>query len=176
MSKFFFTGIARITLQHEPGQKTSQAHSTDIRLEVSNNLDNRVYLDKGLPTKDGTKALTTAFIGGLIGNIHAASKNGWWDKDEHMAYIMKHLNGGISAIPGTIEAGDLAQNPLDPEDTKDPRHIGQIPITTNEGKLLFAALAMLSSESRTTQTPDEILADVVALSKKIGLDEVRGEG
>ena len=36
-----------------------------------------------------------------------------------------------------------------------------------EGKLLLAALAIITTESRTSQTPDEVLKDVIDLSKKI---------
>ncbi len=45
--------------------------------------------------------------------------------------------------------------------------INQINIDCEEGKLLIAALAMLTTESRLTQTPDEVLEEVSKLKEQI---------
>jgi hypothetical protein len=110
--KYFFTAISRLTM--EPDGARSKVESIELRLELSNNLDNKMYLNKGVPTKDGTKALTVALIAGLTANIHTAHKNGWWKDHEHMEYIIKHLNEGFVTSPDKIGEGDMNENPLDP--------------------------------------------------------------
>jgi hypothetical protein len=98
MKKFQFTGISRITLIHSDGMLTSKLHSTDLRLELSNNLDNRKYLDKGIPTQNAIKPLTQCFIQGLVANIQAAHDHGYWDSAEHLRYIISELERGFIEV------------------------------------------------------------------------------
>lgn len=48
-----------------------------------------------------------------------------------------------------------------------PKEISEIDLSTKEGKWLIAALSIISTESRTSDTPMEILGYVTELSKRI---------
>ncbi len=45
--------------------------------------------------------------------------------------------------------------------------INDINTKTEEGKMLFAALAKITTESQTDKTPDEVLGQVVELKDKM---------
>lgn len=104
--KFVFTGISKLTLSHEDGTSTSSHEATDIRLEISNNLDNKKYLNRGLPTKEGIKPLSQCFIQGLVANIHNAHQLGYWDSAEHLRYIIKELERGFVNV-ATVSEGKM---------------------------------------------------------------------
>lgn len=104
--KFSFTGISKVTLQHNKGQTTSQHVSTDIRLDPSSNLDARLYLEKGLPTKEGAKPLTQAFIQGLVANVHRAHELNHWDSAEHLRYINKEIERGVFTV-AEVSKGEM---------------------------------------------------------------------
>lgn len=102
MRQASFTGISRITLAHEKGMTTSQHVATDFFLEVSDNQDKTMFLDKeDLPTKEGIKPLTQCFLQGLVGNIHHAHQNRWWDSAEHIRYIISELERGFVQVAKT---------------------------------------------------------------------------
>lgn len=108
MHEFSFTGISKVTLSHEKGASTSRHVATDFRLDVSSNLDKSIYLDKEeLPTKAGIKPLTQAFIQGLVGNIHWAHQNGYWDSADHLRYIINELQRGFVEV-ATMSKGDIS--------------------------------------------------------------------
>lgn len=46
-------------------------------------------------------------------------------------------------------------------------NVNQINLDSKEGKLLMAAMAVITTESRKDQTPDEVLAHVESLSEKM---------
>lgn len=103
--QFKFDGRCVVTFEHTEGEKTSRHIATDFNLEVSDNLDKSKYLDKNdLPTSEGTKALTNVFVQALVGNIHQAHQNGFWDSAEHLRYIIKELERGF-AEPATATEG-----------------------------------------------------------------------
>lgn len=103
--KFQFSGISRVTYEHHKGDPTSTHVKTDLLLHCSSNLDKKKYLDKKeLPTKDGIKPLTQCFIQGLVGSIHMAHQNGWWDSAEHLRYIISELEKGF-ASPANVSEG-----------------------------------------------------------------------
>jgi len=52
--------------------------------------------------------------------------------------------------------------------------ISEVNLSTTEGKLLFAALAKITSESQTDKTPDEVLVQITELSKSM-FEEVKTE-
>lgn len=95
--EFNFKAECVLTLEHNKG-KTKHL-STDFNLELSEGLNKDVYLDKeGLPTKQGSEALTNVFIQGLVGNIHQAHENGYRDSAEHLRYIIAELERGFVAV------------------------------------------------------------------------------
>lgn len=94
-TEFWFTGISKVTMAHEKGAPKSTHVSTDIRLDVSPNMDKKQYLKNDLPTKEGVKPLTQCFIQGLVANIHKAHQEGWWDSAEHLRYIISELERGF---------------------------------------------------------------------------------
>lgn len=96
--KFHFTGISKVVYDHDGQSPKSEHVLTDFRLEISNNLDHKVYLNKGLPTKEAIKPLSQCFIQGLIGNIHKAHDKGWWDSAEHLRYVIDELERGFVQI------------------------------------------------------------------------------
>jgi hypothetical protein len=99
MPEFSFTGISKLTLVHEKGMTTSKHVATDFRLDVSPNLKQDLYLDESdLPTKEGVKPLTQAFVQGLVGNIHMAHNKGYWDSAAHLRYIIDELTRGFSTV------------------------------------------------------------------------------
>lgn len=102
--EFSFTGVSRVTMEHHKGMPTSQHVATDFFLEVSENLDKNIYLQNGLPTKDGLKPLTQTFIQGLVGCIHFGHNNGWWDSAEHIRYIIDEIQRGFIQVAQTKES------------------------------------------------------------------------
>lgn len=105
--EFSMTGISKLTLNHRPGEPTSSHVATDMRFEVSKNMDQKKYLDKDdLPTKDAIKPISQCFIQGLVANIHAAHQKGWWDSAEHLRYIMTELQRGFVEV-ATVEEGTM---------------------------------------------------------------------
>ena len=97
-NQFSFTGTSKITLEYTQGDKRSKHVSTDFRLDTGDGVDEKVYLDKELPTKEGIKPLTLCFVHGLVGNIHAAHENGYWDSAEHLKYIISELERGFASV------------------------------------------------------------------------------
>lgn len=96
-------GRSVVTLNHTKGDNSSTHVQTDINLQVSKNLDSSQYLgEDGLPTKDGTKMLTQAFVQGLVGNIHHAQKMGYWNDAEHIRYIISELEKGFVTVANTF--------------------------------------------------------------------------
>lgn len=97
--QFEIEGRCVVTLEHKPGEKTSKHITTDLNLNVSENIDRLHFLDKeDLPTAAGTKALTQCFVQGLIGNIHRAYQKGYWDSAEHLKYIIAELERGFVQV------------------------------------------------------------------------------
>lgn len=101
---YTITGIVKVTANYTNGAASSTHVATDFRLEVSKYLQQDEYNDKrGLPTKEGSHALTNAFVQGLIGNIHHAHQKGFKDSAEHLRYIIEQLERGFIAIAETSE-------------------------------------------------------------------------
>lgn len=91
--EFHFAAISKITLEHKKGEPTSALKYSDLRLEVSGNIDRSHYIDgTGLPRKDALKPITNALVMGLITNMRMGAKKGWWKEHEHMQYVIDQLN------------------------------------------------------------------------------------
>jgi len=77
--EFSITGISKVTMEHKKGEANSTHVATDMRFEISKNMDRKMYLDNNdLPTQVAIKPLTQTFIQGLVCNIHMAHQKGWW--------------------------------------------------------------------------------------------------
>ena len=99
--QFHFAAIAKITLEHEKGASTSVLKASDLRLEVSGNLDKSVYIDgKGLPRKEALKPISNALLHGLIVNIRMGAAKGWMKEGEHMQYVIDQLQRAFVAPGG----------------------------------------------------------------------------
>ena len=93
MSEFHFAVISKITLEHRKGESTSVLKSSDLRLEISGNLDKSSYIDgRGLPRKEALKPITNSLVMGLITNMRNGAAKGWWKEGEHMEYVIQQLH------------------------------------------------------------------------------------
>lgn len=96
--EYHFCAISKITLEHEQGAPLSTLKASDLRLEVSGNLDRSVYLDgKSLPRKEALKPISNALVMGIITNIKMGAQKGWWKDHEHMQYVIDQLQRGFVA-------------------------------------------------------------------------------
>jgi len=90
--EFSFKAEVVLNLAQNKGEKKSQHISTEFNLDVSNNLNRRVYLNNdNLPTQEGAKVLTECLIQGLAANIHHAHQQGYRDSAEHLRHIIAEL-------------------------------------------------------------------------------------
>ncbi len=102
---FHFAAISKITLEHEQGAATSQLKTTDLRLEVSGNLDRSQYIDgRGLPRKEAMKPITNALVHGLIVNIRNGARQRLVERREHMQYVMEQLQRAFVAVGDQTES------------------------------------------------------------------------
>jgi len=109
MMHFTFTGVSQIELSYEKGAPKSKHVATNIRLEVSENLDKKQYLDpEGRPTAEGCRALTHALIQGLVANIHNAHQKGWRDSAEHLRHVIQELERGFVQV-ADVQDGTMDQ-------------------------------------------------------------------
>lgn len=100
--KYQVEGKCILELEHKPGMLKSKHIQTKFNLDVSDELDKSQYLTpEDLPTAVGTKVLSNVFVQGLIGNIHQAHQNGFWDSAEHLRYIIAELERGFIEIAST---------------------------------------------------------------------------
>jgi len=96
--EYHFCAISKITLEHEQGAPVSTLKASDLRLEVSGNLDRSVYVDDmGLPRKDALKPISNALVMGIITNIKMGAQKGWWKDYEHMQYVIDQLQKSFVA-------------------------------------------------------------------------------
>lgn len=97
--RFSFTVISRIILEHEPGTQRSTLEESNLRLEISKNLDRKMYLDnKDLPKEPATKPVTQALIQGLMTNIKLAHEKGWMNEADHLRYVIDELQRAFTHV------------------------------------------------------------------------------
>lgn len=104
--RYSFEGrcVLEVEAGTEPGRSSKHLH-TKFNLEVSRNLNRPQYIGSDdLPTAIGTKALTNVFVQGLIGNLNAAHQKNYWNKEDHLKYIMSELQRGFEAAADTHES------------------------------------------------------------------------
>lgn len=102
--EFKIEAIAAITLRPNQDGKTSELLCTEFTLSTSANMDRGAYVQNGQPTRDGSHALTQAFVQGLLGNLHYAHQAGFRDSAEHLRYIIAELERGF-VRPVQVERG-----------------------------------------------------------------------
>jgi hypothetical protein len=91
--------FTKIELEHEPGKKGTNLRETKFYLNVSKNLNASMYNGAdGLPTHDGSKAITEVLTQGLIGNIHQSHDRGYIDSAVHLRSIIGKLEKGFVAL------------------------------------------------------------------------------
>lgn len=103
---FTFEARCAVHLEYFGGEKKSSVRGTDFNLDVSSNLDRRVYLDEeDLPTPEGSKAITTVLVTGLIANIKLAQERGWRNESDHLRYVINCLQQGFITNVDEIQKG-----------------------------------------------------------------------
>lgn len=100
-TEFHFAVINKITMEHEKGSSQSTLKSSDLRLEISGNLDKLQF-----PTKMGVKAISINLISGIIANIRYGTAKGWWKEEEQLRYIIEELQRTFGAS-GTLTKGKM---------------------------------------------------------------------
>lgn len=100
-------GIIVLTLETDRDSKKVSLQKTKIALDIPEELDRSAYFDKDdMPTQVGSHTMTTIFIQGLIGNIHASHQKGFRDSAEHLRYIISELERGFVQV-GELKEGEL---------------------------------------------------------------------
>ena len=103
--------IATSVLSLRPNGESSKLERTEFKLDLSSNMIREEYLTKdGKPTKNGSHAITSAFIQGLVGNIHFAHQAGFRDSAEHLRYIISELERGFVR---QVEVDHCIMEPID---------------------------------------------------------------
>lgn len=106
----YFTGICRMHLEHTEGSPTSVLKETNVRLELSKNLDKDRYLQRDLPTKEGLHVLQNTLIHGIMTNIKIAHEKGWKNESEGLKYVIDELHRafvGVHYSDPKIEEGTM---------------------------------------------------------------------
>jgi hypothetical protein len=86
-----FQGMCQVTFQHDGVSKTSQLKGVNFNLTNLTNLNPVEYLlPNDLPTENGLRLLTTAFLQGLGACIDYGKKNELWDGD-HIQYCIEQF-------------------------------------------------------------------------------------
>ena len=100
--EYGFSVKSELTLEHNKGNDKSTHKYCDFSMEISPNLDPKHYEDaEGLPTKEGSKAVTLTLVSALSANIHMAHQKGFRDSAEHLRYIISELERQF-VLHGTI--------------------------------------------------------------------------
>lgn len=96
-----------VVADYNNGDKSSTHVATNFTLIVSKNLKASQYINEdGMPTQDGSKAISETLIQGLIGNIHLGHEKGWRDSAEHLRDIIQKLEIGFAEV-GVISKGEM---------------------------------------------------------------------
>jgi hypothetical protein len=94
--KATFTGRSKMTIEYK--DKEIVGITTDIGLELSNNLDFSEYLDKGIPTQAGNKVLTQSLIQGLIANVYMGNKMKYVSTATHLEFIIEEFQKVLDEV------------------------------------------------------------------------------
>lgn len=106
-----YQAIAILTVDVEDG--AAKLNNVTISLDLSSNLTRQAYFHHpGSLTREGAKAMTQAFVQGLVANIHTEHQKGTWDSAEHLRYIIAELERGFKRVVEIQE--DIAFDPVEP--------------------------------------------------------------
>jgi|SRR5215211_3044448 len=95
--QFEIIGLVRLTLKHEVGTKTSSHVATDIRLEISENLDqDKYFTTDGDFTALGYQSLLTALTQGVVACIHSEEQSGHRKSYETVKKAIDDITKGFS--------------------------------------------------------------------------------
>ena len=100
MIRFSTTVSVKVEYNHDetlPDQRPF-IKEVNLLLELSKKLDKSRYFNpapNNLPNRDGTKSITIALIQGLSANIRQADKMKYWEKKEHLHYIITELHRSL---------------------------------------------------------------------------------
>ncbi|HUI31988.1 MAG TPA: hypothetical protein VLY84_00095 [Dysgonamonadaceae bacterium] len=93
---------AILELEHIPGDKFSKHRGASVCLDISKNLEQYTYFEKGgEPTAEGIKAASTVLVQGLLANLHYAHDSGLRDSAEHLRWIIAELERGFIEVGQT---------------------------------------------------------------------------
>lgn len=93
--------VAEVVLGVNLNPKTKKAFHefTQFNLSVEGHVHESAYLEEtGLVNKEGSKALSTTLVQGLVANIHMAHEKGFRDSAEHLRWIIAELERGFIAV------------------------------------------------------------------------------
>ena len=95
----FFSAEVVLCVDIDPKTKKAFHEFTQFNLLVEGPVHESAYLDEtGLVNKEGSKALSTTLVQGLVANIHMAHEKGFRDSAEHLRWIIAELERGFVAI------------------------------------------------------------------------------
>lgn len=98
--KLAFTALAQLVVEYNAVTGKARPLETNIRLDVSPELDASKYMDdETIFTKEGGKIMTEALTQALIANIHICHEHGFRDSAEHLRYVLKQITEGFSIVP-----------------------------------------------------------------------------
>ncbi len=100
--KYHFAAISKAEFEHKEGAPNSTIVASNIRFEMSDNLDKRYYLEPdGMPKQSAIKPITITLLAGLEVNVRYGEEMGWWERKEHIEYIIEQLKK-IGETPGNV--------------------------------------------------------------------------
>ena len=113
--KYKFSAIVVCEFEtHTESHKKSKLNTTELLLELSDNLERNAYFDEtGMPKKDAIKPLSEVLVSGLASNIHYAHQNGMWDSAEHLRYVIMRLEQ-LFVTQGNAERAIMSNPKADP--------------------------------------------------------------
>ena len=102
----------------------------------------------------------------LVGKYYEGNKIEaiYFDDDEAMIPRFK-LSNGLAVLCKIVTPSDVTDTP--PTNQKPITDLEEINTSTKEGRLLFAALAKITTESQTDKTPYEVLEQIEILATKM---------
>jgi len=93
--EFHFETQVKLELMTNKEDKASTHCATKLRLIPSSNLNVEAYINDGMPTKEGCRAITNCLVQWLIANMSMANEMGYTKDYEHLEFIIEELKRGF---------------------------------------------------------------------------------